>query len=200
MERGYVEMKLCFSLETIPGTNLTLQDTDGLTGYQFLRHLFFATEGVMISTIRGISGIDTSTLQNWVKRGWVPKSNQRKYNLEQVAHILTINMLRSCMQLEHIDFIIRYINGDLEDTSDDIIRDSQLYDYICGILTEMERESSCDVKTVERIVSQVTATYVPPVPDARERLTRALNVIILTYLAAQVKEYADNLLARMDRP
>ena len=190
-------MNLHFEHQVIPGTILKRDEVDGLTGLAFLRHLFIATDGVMIATIRGISRIDTSTLQNWVKRGWVANSRLRRYDLEQVAHILIINMLRSCMQLEHIAFIIRYINGDVADTSDDIISDSMLYDYICRILDQMDGKDLCGVEQVREIVAAVTADYTEPVAGARDRLNRALEVIVVTYCAAAVKDYADRQLGAM---
>lgn len=187
-------MLLRFDQKTLPGTILDRKDMDGLSGLAFLRHLFLASDGVMMATIRNISGIDTSTLQNWVKRGWVANSKQRHYDMEQLAHILIINMLRSCMQLEHIAFIIRYINGDVADPSDDIIADSRLYDYICRILDCMETKPVCDLGSVREIVEQVISDYEEPVPGAREHLVGALEVIVITYCAATVKEYADGLL------
>lgn len=192
-------MLLEFQYKTLPGTVLDRREVDGLSGIAFLRHLFIGTDGVMMATIRNISGIDTSTLQNWVKRGWVANSTQRHYNMEQVAHILIINMLRSCMQLEHIAFIIRYINGDVADTSDDIIADSSLYDYICRILDSMENRGVCVLETVREIIKEVISDYREPIAGAKERLERALEVIVTTHCAATVKGYADRLLADMTK-
>ena len=124
----------------IPGTKLKRSDMDNLTCLAFLRRVFFVSEGVMLTQIRDISGIDSSTLQNWTKRGWVVNSRSKKYNMDQVAHILIINMLRACMQLDHIAFLIRYINGSVDSREDDIIRDSVLYDYICRIIDRMAQK------------------------------------------------------------
>lgn len=183
----------------VPGTILNRNDVDGLTGMPFLRHLFFATDGVMMATIRNVAGIDTSTIQNWVKRGWVANSRRRHYDPEQVAHILIINMLRSCMQLDDIDFIIRYINGEVGDTSDDIVSDIQLYDYICRILDAMDHASACGPEEVRQIVRNETADYREPVGGAKQRLMQALEIIVVTYCAATVKSYADNLFAEIRR-
>ena len=190
-------MVLRFCQKTLPGTILDRKDLDGLSGLAFLRHLFLASDGVMMATIRNLSGIDTSTLQNWVKRGWVANSKQRRYDMEQLAHILIINMLRSCMQLEDIAFIIHYINGDVSDPSDDIIADSRLYDYICRTLDGMEQKSVCDIDSVRKIVEAVISDYEEPVMGARERLAGALEVIVITYCAATVKAYANGLLEEM---
>ena len=55
----------------IPGTKLKKSDMGNVTGLEFLSKVFFISEGVMLSQIREVSGIDGSTLQNWTKRGWV---------------------------------------------------------------------------------------------------------------------------------
>lgn len=190
-------MNLQLNDELIPGTKLKRSDMDGLTGMEFLKKVFFISEGVMLTQIRDISGIDSSTLQNWTKRGWVANSRLKKYNMDQVAHILIINMLRSCMQLEHIAYLIQYINGKVDDRSDDIICDSELYDYICRILSYMMESESCALSSVRKLVDRVTQDYVAPVEGARERLNKALEVIVVTYYAALLKHHADDLLAEL---
>ncbi len=188
-------MNLQFNDDYIPGTKLKKLDMENLTGLAFLRKVFFVSDGVMLTQIRDISGIDSSTLQNWTKRGWVTNAKLKKYNIDQVAHILIINMLRSCMQLDHIAFLIQYINGDVEDTSDDIICDSVLYDYICRILNYITETGKCSLDSIGRIVEEITADYVEPVPGAGARLNRALEVIVVTYYSALMKQHAANLLS-----
>ena len=188
-------MKLHFLDEYIPGTKLKKADMENLTGLAFLKKVFFVSEGVMLTQIRDISGIDSSTLQNWTKRGWVANAKLKKYNMDQVAHILIINMLRSCMQLEHIAFLVQYINGDVDDTSDDIITDSRLYDYICRILEHIINTGDCALEDIAAFVDKITADdYVEPFEGARERLNRALEVIVVTYYSALLKRRATALL------
>ncbi len=187
-------MRLHLQDEMIPGTKLKKREMEDLTGLAFLKKVFFVSDGVMLTQIRDISGIDSSTLQNWTKRGWVSNSRSKRYDIDQVAHILIINMLRSCMQLEHIDFLVHYINGDVQDTSDDIIRDSVLYDYICRILSRMMGEENCELNAIGRVVKSETHDYVEPFPGAKERLDKALEVIVVTYYSALMKRHADLLL------
>lgn len=191
-------MNLHFSLEMVPGTTVKRSEVGGLTGLPFLNQLFFASESVMMATIRKISGIDTSTLQNWVKRGWVSNSVNRQYDLEQVAHILLINMLRSCMQLEDIAFVIGYINGDIADPSDDVISDSRLYDAICRVLDTMEGYPVCDLPAIQKLIAKEIADYQEPVKGAKQRLAKTLEVIVVTYCAAIVKQNADALLKALN--
>jgi hypothetical protein len=184
--------------EYIPGTKLKQSQMDGLTGLDFLKKVFFISDGVMLTQIRDISGIDSSTLQNWTKRGWVVNSKLKKYDIDQVAHILIINMLRSCMQLDKIDFLIHFINGEVGNKADDIICDSVLYDYICRILDYMMKSGSCSLSTVKGYVEEITADYVEPVAGARERLNGALEVIVVTYYAALLKQHASHLMERLE--
>ena len=187
-------MNLQFQDDRIPGTKLKQSDMEGATGLAFLKKVFLISEGVMMTQIREISGIDSSTLQNWTKRGWVTNARLKKYNMDQVAHILIINMLRSCMQLDHIAFLIEYINGDIEDTSDDIIKDSILYDYICRILDYIMETGNCALDSVSNIVEDITVDYVEPMEGAKERLNRALEIIVITYYSALMKQRATKLL------
>ncbi len=182
----------------IPGTKLKKSDMDNLTGLDFLKKVFFVSDSVMLSQIRDISGIDSSTLQNWTKRGWVTTAKLKKYDIDQVAHILIINMLRSCMQLDHIAFLLQYINGDIEDTDDDIINDSVLYDYICRILTEMTQNEHSSLDSIGEAVKEVTAEYQEPFSGAKERLDRALEVIVVTYYSALMKHHATRLLENLE--
>ena len=151
----------------------------------------------MLTQIRDISGIDSSTLQNWTKRGWVANARLKKYNMDQVAHILIINMLRSCMQLEHIAFLIQYINGDVADTSDDIITDSLLYDYICRVLEHIIETGDCSLEEIADYVTQITEDYVEPMEGARQRLNSALEIIVVTYYSTLLKRRATQLLENL---
>ena len=96
--------------------------------------------------------------------------------------------------MDHIAFLIHYINGDVEDTSDDIIRDSILYDYICRILDQISDSGEIALNAIANVVETVTDDYVEPFAGARERLNRALEVIVVTYYSAVLKGHAAKLL------
>ena len=190
-------MHLHINDEFVPGTILRRKDVDGATGLSFLQKIFFVSDGVMLTQIRDVSGIDGSTLQNWTKRGWVENSKLKKYNINQVAHILIINMLRSCMQLDKIAFLIQYINGRVDDRSDDIIEDSLLYDYICKILDTLVAYKECSFNSIRDVIENITSDYSETVVGARERLTNALEVIVVAYYAVLIKKHADEKLDKL---
>ena len=158
----------------IPGTILKRKDMGDVTGMEFLKKIFFISSGVMLSQIREISGIDGSTLQNWTKRGWVANSKLKRYNIDQVAHILIINMLRDCLQLDRITFVIRYINGNVEDD-----------------------DATYDISSLRTCISEVTADYEETVSGARKRLDQALEIIIAAYYAALIKRYSDRMIEEL---
>ena len=159
----------------------------------FLDNIYFVSSGVMLTQIRDISGIDGSTLQNWVKRGWVSNTVNKKYSKDQLARILIINMLRSCMLLERVDMLFHYINGTLDDVRDDIIPESRLYDYICTIYDRyVEEECDCEAK-LDEIIASTTKDYSEPMPGAHQRLDAALKIIIIAYLASIAGSKANEL-------
>ena len=178
-------MNLIVDDSMIPGTILRKSDMGNATGLEFLNKIFFITDGVMMGEIRSISGIDTSTLQNWVKRHWVENSR------------LIINMLRSCMQLDRISFLIRYINGNIETKGDDIIRDSILYDYICRIIDRLTENDCVPVQKVRQYISEVISDYEEKIGGARKRLENALEIIIVAYYASLMKQRADAMLEEL---
>ena len=190
-------MNLEINDSLIPGTKLKKNDMGNVTGLEFLSKVFYISEGVMLSQIREVSGIDGSTLQNWTKRGWVANARLKKYNIDQVAHILIINMLRSCIQLDHIAFLLQYINGKIDDTSDDIIRDSVLYDYICRILEALTRQDVASKASIKEVIREQIADYEEAMPGARDRLANALEIIVTAYYAALIKRSSDEMLANL---
>ena len=190
-------MNLQINDAMIPGTRLKKNDMGNVTGLEFLSKVFYISEGVMLSQIREVSGIDGSTLQNWTKRGWVANARLKKYNIDQVAHILIINMLRSCIQLDHIAFLLQYINGKIDDTSDDIIRDSVLYDYICRILDALTRQDVASKASIKEVIREQIASYEEAMEGARDRLANALEIIVTAYYAALIKRSSDEMLATL---
>ena len=181
----------------IPGTILKRKDMGNVTGIEFLNKIFYITDGIMLTEIREISGIDGTTLQNWTKRGWVANSKLKRYNKDQLAHILIINMLRSCMQLDRIAFLIRYINGSVTDRTDDIIRDAELYDYICRILDKLMEGGSCNPEGLRRCIAELTKDYKEKITGARRRLEKALEIIVFAYYASILKQHSDRMTEKL---
>lgn len=185
----------------IPGTILKKMDMGDINGMIFLNKIFFITDGIMLSQIREIAGTDSSTLQNWIKRGWISTPNNKHYSKDQLARILIINMLRKNSKLERIDFLLRYINGNPNSREDDIIPESLLYDYITRIIDRIanssEDEATLKVISLENHIGACTQDYHEPFAGATRRLKKALEIIVLSYYSSLITTYTEELFGKL---
>ncbi len=180
------------NLKNIPGTILEKEKMDNATGMNFLNKVFYITNGIMLGQIREISGIDGTTLQNWVKRGWVGNPTKKTYDKEQLARILIINMMRDTMQLSRVIFLLTYVN--VEDERDRIVTESQFYDYICQTLERVASPDSAGLNDLEPMIENVLAEYEEVSAGAKRRLAAGIRIVVITYYAALVKSVADDTL------
>lgn len=178
---------------TIPGTILERSRMDDADGIDFLDKVFFISNGIMLTQIREITGIDGTTLQNWLKRGWVASPDHKLYSKEHLARILLINIMRDTLQLSQISGVLRYINGEVDTTEDDIITESRLYDYVCRVIAILADESSSGLNAMENAIRMVTADYIERFTGARARLEMGLKIIVLAYYGSLVKKHTDAL-------
>ncbi len=179
-------------VNNIPGTILNRDKMDGATGLEFLDKVFFITDKIMLAQIREITGIDGTTLQNWLKRGWVVTPNKKSYTKEHLARILIINMMRDTMQLSRIIFILQYVNGKSEE--DKIVRESVLYGYICKVLDRLSENGDISGAGIDGIISDVLSDYNETVSGAERRLSVGIKVITITYYSALIKAEAESIL------
>ena len=179
-------------VNNIPGTILNRDKMDGATGLEFLDKVFFITDKIMLAQIREITGIDGTTLQNWLKGGWVGTPNKKSYTIEHLARILIINMMRDTMQLSRIIFILQYVNGKSEE--DKIVKESVLYGYICKVLDRLSENGEISGAGIDGIISDVLSDYEEPVSGAGRRLSVGIKVITITYYSALIKAEAEAIL------
>lgn len=183
----------------LPGTTLPLPP--GTTGdlFEVLRPIFAVSPGgLLLSQITEMTGLGPTTIQNWVKRGWVSKPVNKRYGELHVARILLINLLRPAMQLERIAALLQYINGSVDDRSDDIIPETALYSRLAAMILRLEEEASLSHETIITLIGAQLEGYEGPVPDARERLSNALTIMLLNTAAARFMQQAEELFRRID--
>ena len=111
---------------TIPGTVLNMPRSEAEHIEEQFSSLFLAG-GIVLSQVSGITGLEPYTVQNWVKRGFLTAPEKKRYSLQQLCRIITINMLKNVLPLERVCSLLGYINGQLDDASDDMIDDAKLY-------------------------------------------------------------------------
>ncbi len=190
-------MDFGIELKQIPGTILDREKMGNVTGEEFLDKIFFISSGIMLAQIREIAGVDASTLQNWLKRGWVVNPKNRMYTRDQLARILIINMMRDTMQLCDISFLLTYVNGNPETVEDDIIPESRLYGYICRLEDLMVGHLEVTREKLSDLIDTCIADYEEKFAGARKRLHMALEIIMMSYYAAMIKRRADALVTAL---
>lgn len=174
--------------------------------FDSIRPAFVATGGLMLSQVVEVTGVGSSTIQNWIKRGWIPSPVDKKYGERQVARILIVDMLRKSMQLENIIHLMECVNGDVEDQSDDIIKDADLYNYIYRIVKRIEPVETFTFQELDGIIAEEISDYSGPcdnytgvVSDSQQRLHDALRIMILTYISSELRKRAEAELERLER-
>ena len=95
-------------------------------------------------------------------------------------------MLRKAMKLEDIANLMRYINGDVEDTTDDIIDDILLYDILCRIIFTAEDEGAFDSEHIRSLVANEIAENNNEISDA-EKLKKAMYVMVMGYRSGYLR-------------
>lgn len=171
----------------IPGTTMKFSEQAREHAFSMISPVLEATGGLTLSQLSKLTGLEGTTIQNWIKRGWVsPTRGGKKYSQQQVLRILLINMLRGAMKLEDIANLMVYINGDVEDTSDDIISDELLYNILCKIIFTAEDKGAFDTDSIQGLVSDEVEEYASEITD-EDKLKKAMYVMILAYRSGFLK-------------
>lgn len=179
----------------IPGTVLRIPREEAVRIEQQFGSMFLGG-GMVLSQVTGITGLEAYTVQNWVKRGFLPPPDRKKYSMNQLSRIIIINMLKNVLPMERICNMLSYINGELDDDSDDIIDDSRLYFMFIHLAAHyrlMHNESGRDT-----LIAQELKNYVEPVPGAKERVANVLRIMLTAWASAQMRQTADQLLKEIE--
>lgn len=176
---------------TLPGTLLERSQTDDRGAYSLIEPILSITKGLTLSQIRELTGLENSTVQNWVKRGWVANPKSKRYGERQVMRIILINTLRASLQLDSIAQLMQYLNGSVEDASDDIISDGELYDYLCAIVFELEDAPVLDEKKLDEVIEDHIAGYRGPAEDSHEKLGKTLKIMTFACISSRLRQKAE---------
>jgi len=179
----------------LPGT-VVETDTRDAEHVQAILSPMFLAGGMVLSQVASITGLEPYIIQNWVKRGFLSPPQNKRYTLRQLCRILNINMLKGVLPMERICGMLGYINGALDDESDDLIDDSVLYFMFVRLAVrakELDQSGQWD-----EAIDQVLKDYREPAPGARRRIAQVLRVMVIGYIASRMKQEAEQLLGEMD--
>ena len=180
---------------TIPGTVLTIKREDAARVDGLFQSMLL-TGGLTLGQLCSMTGLEPYAVQNWVKRGFLAPPQHKRYDLDQVCRLLTINTFKSVLPMERICGLLTYVNGDLESSADDIIRDSDLY-FLFVRLAGQARDFGTSEDAV-RLIDEALESYSEPVPGAKARVAKALRVMLIAWLAARMRQEAEKCLDAMN--
>ena len=174
----------------VPGTTLFYPENGPVPAFSLISPVLEATGGLTLSQLSTLTGLGGSTIQNWIKRGWVSATKGKKYSEKQILRILLINMLRNAMKLEDIAKLMAYVNGDVEDNSDDIIADIHLYN---SIIYTAETNSAFEPKSVWKQIDAGIEEHSCDIANA-VKLRKAMYVMVMGYRCGVLKRQMDEVL------
>lgn len=166
-------------IDKLPGTVIDFSEQAEENAFSLIEPILTVTGGITLSQLSALTGLQGSTIQNWIKRGWVSATTDKKYTERQILRILLINILRNSMKLEDIAKLMSYINGKVDDLSDDILHDKQLYNLLCKLICILDRKGIyTPLEISEEINKNLGAEYGD---EERKRLNKVLFIMIMGY-------------------
>ena len=180
---------------TLPGTVLQIGPAETDRVEEVFSSMFLAG-GMVLSQVTSLTGLEPHTVQNWVKRGYLTAPKQKRYTQRQLSRIMIINMLRAALPLEQICGLLQYVNGHLDDESDDLIDDTQLYFQFVH-LAAYHRQMK-NVQGRESYLEKVIEKYEEPVPGAKERVEKVLRIMLTAWAASQLRLQAEAMVKDLD--
>ena len=170
---------------------LTASPEAGVRSFAQFSAVIRAADGLSLAQVCSITGLEPSTIQNWIKRGFVPRPEHKRYCERHLARILLIASLRDCLLIDRIGELMRYVNGNADDTADDLITEEALYDLFNAAVASVR-----DIYVPPELIGEKVAGIVSDMiddPAARERVIPAVTVMVGACIAARYKREADRL-------
>ena len=152
----------------------------------------FLAGGMVLSQVASITGLEPYTIQNWVKRKFLPPPVNKRYDMEQLCRLININLLKGALPLERICTLMQYINGNLDDESDDLIDDTKLY-FMFVRLAVLARHMN-DSAQWDAAIETVMADYQEPIPGVKDRIVKVLRIMITAWIASRMRQEAERML------
>ena len=175
----------------IPGTVLKcpIEEADRI---EDLFNAMFMGGDIVLSQVVGITGLESHAVQNWVKRGFLSPPKRKRYTMRQLCRIININMLKSVLPMERICGLLAYVNGQLDDDSDDVIDDSQLFFMFVRLAACVENIH--DPSQWEAHIAREMEGYQQPVPGAAYQVKEVLQIMLTAWAAVRLQKRAEQML------
>ena len=179
---------------TIPGTVIRGPRSDVEASIRQIEGMFLGG-GMIRSQMASVSGVEAHDIQNWVKRGFLSNPVNKRYSCNQFCRIVTINMLRSAMTMDKICSLLTYINGELDDESNDLIDDTVLYFMFLRLAARARHIGGTE--SWDTAISDILKDYVEPVPGAKKRIDQVLRIMLTAWIGVRTIQKAEQMLVEL---
>lgn len=179
----------------IPGTVLNCPMEEAAQVEERFGAMFLGGD-IVLSQVVGITGLEPYAVQNWVKRGFLSPPQRKRYTLRQLCRIININMLKSVLPMERICGLLGYVNGELDDESDDIIDDSQLYFMFVRLAAGVGQIN--DQVAWDECINRELSGYQEPQPGAAKRVEKVLRIMLTAWVSASLQKKAEQMLCEIE--
>ena len=212
LDKGGVNMDVKETKKTfIPGSIIGISTgdklkngsiTDGigaiLGGTAVLIGMLGGLSSLYLSQITNIAeDLTNETVQNWVKRKLINRPKGKTYDQDQVARILIINSLRKVMDLSQIKKVLDFVNGKLEDKSDDVLHETNLLHYYYQAISLTKENNPREADDYKSIITRVLSEFQEVKPGDKEKLSAALTIMCIAQRANELKKEADKLIEQL---
>lgn len=181
-------------VDVLPGTTIQTKLDRPDVAAQILNNIF-ATGGLVLSQVSQLTNLENHVIQNWVKRGFLSSPVNKRYTEDQFCRIVIINMLKDTLRIDTITGMLSYINGVLSDDSDDLIKDSQLYNYYVNLLVEINHLGASpgfvDQKLLDAALNGLLSNFNEKYPGSKKRLKKTLSVISTAHMSSLLCKKAE---------
>lgn len=181
---------------TIPGTVLKGPREDVEGSIRQIEGMFLAG-GIVRSQVASVTGLEPHAIQNWVQRGFLSSPVGKRYSCRQFCRIAIINMLKSAMPMEKICGLLSYVNGRLDDESDDLIDDTVLYFMFLRLASQARHIGGC--RSWDEVLEEIHSSYEEKIPGARERIDKVLRIMLTAWIGVRTIQQAEQMLSDLSK-
>ena len=163
----------------LPGTVIPAKREDAAFIEQSFSAMFMAG-GIALGQVANITGLEPYTIQNWVKREFLPPPDHKRYNMNQLCRIITINMLKSVLTMERIC---------------GMIDDARLYFMFVKLAANYRMMH--DNSGRDHAIDEMLAEYKEPIPGAKERVKKVLQIMLTAWAADLLHQETEKMVAQL---
>ena len=99
--------------------------------------------------------------------------------------------------MEQIAFLMSYINGSVEDHSDDILPDRELFNILCSTIYDCENNAVYDTEKLDAIINENIEKATLSDDISKRKLRTALRAMVLAILSTRTRDMAQKAFAEV---